>query len=622
MATAEQNILLGFECSDNVSEADKIIRHCLDLGNPQSFFLRAGAGSGKTHSLTEALKCFKDGDSMDELRRNGKRIGVITYTNAACDEIRRRIRYDPVFCVSTIHSFAWDLINPYTEDIREWLKNHLKIKIEDARVKTYPRGREARQLSIQKWEVRLATLAGIRRFVYSPDGDNLERGALEHSEVLKIAAYFLREKETMRLILTQRFPFLLIDECQDTDKTLLLALIETQKQCLSTFAIGLFGDSNQRVYFQGLHDLERHIPDSWWRPVKKYNFRSGRRVVELINRLVRDSHAPTQEYYTERNGCVRLFVVDADRLNGKSPEAIEEGVRKQMATFVRDPSWGKREAVKTLVLEHHMAAQRHGFLHVFDALGTHKAWHSDVINGKVGPMRIFHDVVMPLYEAIRDKDEYRIGSIVMQNSPLFEGGRTEAALEKARNKVDQLRHLWRGGNDPTLREIAEIVGDGGFFRMHDALSVALEVKDGVIEKGGDDVERDEASAILAVLDLPFSQFVCYHKYVHGESCFATHQGVKGLEFERVMVVIDDGAARGFMFKYGKFWEVAPLSGTDRMHIGQGEDNAWDRARRLFYVVCSRAKDSLAIVYYSSDPDEVRAKAIEFGWFREDEVVRV
>lgn len=34
---------------------DKIYR-CLDLENPKSFFLFAGAGSGKTRSLVESLK--------------------------------------------------------------------------------------------------------------------------------------------------------------------------------------------------------------------------------------------------------------------------------------------------------------------------------------------------------------------------------------------------------------------------------------------------------------------------------------------------------------------------------------------------------------------------------------
>ena len=40
-------------------DADKEISSCLDINNPRSFFLFAGAGSGKTRSLVTALQEFK-----------------------------------------------------------------------------------------------------------------------------------------------------------------------------------------------------------------------------------------------------------------------------------------------------------------------------------------------------------------------------------------------------------------------------------------------------------------------------------------------------------------------------------------------------------------------------------
>ena len=63
-----------------------------------------------------------------ELRRN---IAVITYTNAACDEIKRRVQYHPLFQISTLHSFAWTLIQPYTKDIKDFLFTDLSQRIEE-----------------------------------------------------------------------------------------------------------------------------------------------------------------------------------------------------------------------------------------------------------------------------------------------------------------------------------------------------------------------------------------------------------------------------------------------------------------------------------------------------------
>jgi DNA helicase-2/ATP-dependent DNA helicase PcrA len=84
--------------------------------------------------------------------------------------------------------------------------------------------------------------------------------------------------------------------------------------------------------------------------------------------------------------------------------------------------------------------------------------------------------------------------------------------------------------------------------------------------------------------------------------------VKGLEFPRVMVVMDDGEARGFMFKYEKLF-----GGSTR------EDATTASTRRLFYVTCSRAQRGLALVAYTDDQDRVRQQVLRQGWFEYSEV---
>ncbi|MCK5501849.1 MAG: AAA family ATPase, partial [Tritonibacter mobilis] len=108
--------------------ADATIRECLSLDQPRSFFLFAGAGSGKTRSLKEALEGL-DTQTLTTLRKHSRKIAVITYTNAAADEITRRVKADPVFQVQTIHSFAWSLIERRSADIRGWLESNLQTEI-------------------------------------------------------------------------------------------------------------------------------------------------------------------------------------------------------------------------------------------------------------------------------------------------------------------------------------------------------------------------------------------------------------------------------------------------------------------------------------------------------------
>lgn len=69
---------------------DAEIQKCLISKPPQSFFMFAGAGSGKTRSLINTLE-FLAAEKGKYLSEQGKQIAVITYTNAACDEISRRL---------------------------------------------------------------------------------------------------------------------------------------------------------------------------------------------------------------------------------------------------------------------------------------------------------------------------------------------------------------------------------------------------------------------------------------------------------------------------------------------------------------------------------------------------
>ena len=58
---------------------DEEIWQCLNSKPPRSFFMFAGAGSGKTRSLINALMHL-DKDKSTYFAETGKRIAVITYT--------------------------------------------------------------------------------------------------------------------------------------------------------------------------------------------------------------------------------------------------------------------------------------------------------------------------------------------------------------------------------------------------------------------------------------------------------------------------------------------------------------------------------------------------------------
>lgn len=332
---------------------DEQIKQCLDLQAPQSFFLFAGAGSGKTRSLVNALDHVRHTVGK-KLRRHGRKVAVITYTKAARDEIIRRTQFDPVIAVSTIHSFAWTLIEGFDHDIRQWLYISLNAAIEELLV-LEKKGRAGTKASIERLaeiaskQRRLARLDTIKKFVYSPDSDNRTRDSLNHAEVLQIAGDLLKSKPVLRQILRDGYPYILVDESQDTNRHIVEALFAFQAAHRNEVVVGLFGDMMQRIYGDGQPDLGENLPEDWATPTKQLNFRCPRRVIELINKVRQATDKQVQIPRSDRAGghagqlrrlglggqspdhrrdraAARLAVVPADRCGRRGLHGAPDGV--------------------------------------------------------------------------------------------------------------------------------------------------------------------------------------------------------------------------------------------------------------------------------------------------------
>lgn len=598
----------------------------LDLKNPTSFFLFAGAGSGKTGSLVRALKNLQQSTVGKNFRLYGKRIGVITYTNAACDEIKQRTDFNTLIEVSTIHSFMWLLIRGLNTDIREWVRNRLNLDINEL-TEQVRKGRSGtkiaadREKSLESKRKRLAELDGIKRFIYNPNGDNRERDSLNHSEVIAIGAEFLKTKPLMQSLLVGKFPILLIDESQDTNRLLMDALFAVQEKHKAQFRLGLFGDTMQRIYGDGKLDLGINLPPDWKTPEMKMNHRCPRRIVQLINRIrsAVDKHqqVPRDD---KPEGFVRLFLIKSE---AKDKQAVECDVAKRMAAITKDLEWN-RDNYKSLILEHHMAARRLGFFELFEPLYQLETARTALLDGSLSGLQFFARLILPLVNAERAGNTFAATAIVRKDSPLLNSALLKTLLsgqlqqlKKVRKAVKALMALFPAGEDPSLISVLQCVHLNGLFTVPESLSLIATQESADAQEEDVDQTRE---AWRKALKTPFSQIEKYIDYVDQKAPFDTHQGVKGREFPRVMVVMDDTEARGFLFSYDKLFGIKAKSETDLKNEQDGKETGIDRTRRLFYVTCSRAIESLALVAYSSNPAGVCEHVIREGWFETPEVV--
>ena len=604
MANADNNI-------------DLQLKECVSNEKRKSFFLFAGAGSGKTYSLVKLLENIQNVWG-NKLMREHRQVAVITYTNAATDEIMRRIDYNSLFHVSTIHSFVWDSIKTYQKDIKARYLQRLQANIDELQAKidatknketkTYKANQEKINHLIERKEAK----EKIDKFIYNPNGDNLKANSLNHSDVIEIGTQMLQVNLLLQQIITQQYPFMLIDESQDTRSGLVDAFFTIQKNYPNDFTLGLIGDIKQRIYMDGKADIKNLIPADWEKPEKVKNYRCSKRIIQLANKISSVLDGSEQQARDDApEGYVHLFLANSHDVLDKIAKELD--VRAKMSAITGDEQWNSD--VKVLTLEHSMAAVRLDFKDFYELFARLPKYQMSFLQGEMTDMTFFSNLIFPLVSMLKENDGIGVLNLLKKDSPLLEAVPDRdypEMLGKIKKVLDELRNS--NVEEMKVSEIIEFVQRNMLFAIPDHLTLALNSKEEEVDK-----DDKESLAWVRTLQLPLRLFKAYDDYVHERTPYATHQGVKGLEFPRVLVLIDEEAAKGNMFSYEKLFNVTPLSQTDIKNKEMGKENSIDRTSRLFYVTCTRAKESLAILMYTSNTERAKQTAIQYGWCEEKEI---
>ncbi len=617
----------------------------------RSFFLFAGAGSGKTRTLVEVLRRLTGVEPHDaggrlarSLRARGQSIRIITYTRNAVEIIKGRLGDNDLTAVSTIHSFSWELIQGFDQDIREVLSTKTSESIATLEEKALSRALaagDARDLA--ELEARLIRLTDTRVFTYSPDADRQDKGSLTHADVLYAAAELLQVRPRLRTALAARHPIILIDESQDTMKAMVDALMVVEAGSSHAATLGLLGDHRQRIYMDGHKDLPSAIPDAWARPTLHMNHRSQKRIVLLINTIwaskpegrTQPNTGFAQHSRTEKDaGHVRIFV-------GDSALATDEKVRHEarcadvMAEATGEPAWRNPSGgYKVLALEHKLAARRGGFPNVYNAVALidPDAAAPQGSGENKGPVaiRVLFDEVLDLSSCMRAAggiDDFAVIGVLNRYGRLAaipaEAAARTALLQQYQQGIDRVaKAITTAGS--TIRDVLEPIVANGLFELDDRLVAAFrDPRPRPADPKARQPEELEDRRRRGWCDLwsaRWEEVPKYRAYLLGTASVATHQIVKGSEFENVMVVMDDADAGGSTFSYDKVFGVVPLSARDLDNITAEKETGVDRTLRLLYVTCSRARESLALVLWSKDPARAHAKIREGKWFEEDEIL--
>ena len=636
---------------DNNRDAGVVEEVCgyLTEDPPHSYFLFAGAGSGKTRTLVEVLRRMtgvveheKGSRLARHLRMYGRSIRVITYTKNAVAVIRGRLGDNDLVCVSTIHAFCWELISGFNDDIRTALiaLKEAQLEKETAEALAKPRGiTAAKQRDLDEIKQDIEGFRGTDVFIYHPDRETYGPGALAHKHVLDVTAWLLKNRPTLQIILKDRHPVVLIDESQDTMKSMLDALMGLAEPRGSGLTLGLLGDHRQRIYTDGHSDLPSLVPPNWATPELQMNHRSQRRIVTLINSIweaelagrTQPANGVEQHSRTEKTGgVVRLYVGDTS-LSPENKVLGERWCADQMREVSGSAAWSQGE-YQLLALEHKLVATRGSFLDAFGAMAlldpNAAAPTGSGENKGPAAVQVLLNELAQLEACVGADgavDEFKVTEVFRRYGRLDD--MPENTAERA-SRVDEMLQAIEvfaavcANPISTVKEVLEPVLRGKIFEVDHRLSAAYADKSPPPPAPGRGEEESKQDRMrrgwCALFDSPWNQLQKYRTYLAGNSVLATHQVVKGSEFLHVMVVMDDKLAGGNQISYDKIFGGTELSKTDNDNVGKGKETTIDRTLRLLYVTCSRAQESLALVLWSSDPAAALAQIKDNGWFADGE----
>lgn len=632
------------------------INKCLD--NFESFCFDAGAGAGKTYALQKSIEHILKTEG-ENLKLRNQKILCITYTNAAKDEILSRLGKNSAILVSTIHEFLWEFISIQQESLTIEHKNKIidelhaidykinenslssnvvlpefqNVVCKDDFIKTFYSyyGTSARDFrdamknydtyfetylsnisnfknlvkDINKKSRLSKTLKDIedkesKKIIYNPiqNRDKLENYVISHDTLLLYCKNIITNKDILKRLFSDRYPYILIDEYQDTDEKV-VAIIDSIREYSNSrkkLVVGFFGDSLQNIYGSGVGILPKK--EEYKSIEKVFNRRSSMQIVELIEKIRNDNFGQ-QSIYTDFDNGSYNFYISGDDFNIDTFLQENHLINNTACLLMKNDDISKARGFDEIlsVLKKFPRFSGANFENVSNEFLQknlqHMGWFLREILTFIDFIQKVRDDNSTVREIIQfiTSNKLKLTFAVMKQfiGNLREPNLSTLSIDRC---IDEITNIQEpiSGND-ILKKI---------FSLDDiAENILLNIKNCAYDYFYYSQDSEESEREMTVIDeffnLDISQFIKWYNYIFDDSkqesiSYYTLHGSKGLEFDNVVVVLQDNFAR--KNDYCKYY-FENYGNPDCL------DKRFSEVRNLLYVACSRAKLNLHVIYICS-----------------------
>ena len=645
----------------------------------QNFVLQGGAGSGKTETLKQTLEFISK-------KYPNKKVACITHTNLAADEISSRVGGD--YTISTIHSFLNNLIKDFKINIHQVLFDIFKLnKVERQELSYYENdeklqkkqehekykkiyesyGKKLFKIKKENIEkvtgkrdydkdpvnynndlnIKIETLnLEINEIIERADYNNIQYNETKfdsltnltfgHDSLLSVSHLLFEKYNLLGKILNDKYDFIFIDEYQDTSEIIIDIFLNKIPDKNKTI-VGLFGDSMQGIYDDGIGDVNSYISSGELTKIEKEdNFRCSEQVVDFINKFRNDAleqkvALKKGETIENRQGFSKLYysIYNDPKPNSHSKSEAKDKYLSVLNSLIKEVE-KENKGFKKLMLTNKSISLEVGFKELYRIFDDRYLEVKDEIEKILSRIQILD--LAELYVAYKNNKFNFVISEIKKAGFVLKSIQDKARIKECFEKVLK--------PDCSAIEAIELAFNYKLIKKSDAFKNYISQKDVVLDqlknnreyqdfkklndKGHDtfskmskvrtDLYKEKFEELANLLKsenfykdlfsekLSFIEVINYFEYLTESEEniakktkieFMTMHKTKGSGIENVMVVLDE-----------YFWSKYDFK---TIFNNQRSDKKYERTLKLFYVACSRAKTNLINVRLVPDNEEEAVK---------------
>lgn len=444
-------------------------------------------------------------------------------------------------------------------------------------------------------------------YVSKYNSDILHRMLISHDTLLEYSLKIVRRFDLLKQIIIDSFPYILIDEYQDANESVVDIMHQISiysKKINHNLFIGYFGDSIQNIYDDGIGGLINEVHPNLLSINKRFNRRSYSEVIDVINKIRNDEIQQSSIYSDSLGGSVKFY-------SGESEIKLPL-INAFTEKYKQDWNISIENKLHCLVLTNKLVAELSGFPELYSCFSKttfykrfYDRLNTELLSNETSKLG---DVPNTIYKILRFKALLKNPNTNINNI-IVKGEYSNLSFKELKRMIQQLKCFSGDTLDALIKSIFyeyKKSDEGSYFRevIRDLISLEVYTYDSFVnylneklfDEQGDDPDHDK-TLLENILNIDIKQYDLWFSFIENtrdtDIIYHTYHGTKGLEFENVIVIMENDFGNMNKNKFSSFFEKT----IDRKKLTDSVDiSKFSNTKNLLYVSCSRAIKNLRVLY--------------------------